>query len=127
MPDASIPHILILDDDRLSRQLVERVMRRQRYAIESAGTAEEALELLRRSPCPFDLLISDVILPRMNGDELAQVVHREFPALPILFISGMHQTEIAVLGVVAKTFFLQKPFLPGELVARSQEILAAAA
>ena len=109
--------ILLVEDAQDVRDFVTRVLERAGYTVLAADGAEHAVWLLRQDPTRIDLLLSDVVMPRMNGRELADLLSRERPGLPVLFMSGYTDSTIAQHGVLdASTHFLHKPFTPDQLL-----------
>src|SRR4030095_2673707 len=89
-----------------------------------ASNGEEALKIAERHEGPLDLLLSDVVMPRMGGPELAQELLARRPAEKVLYMSGYTDHPMVRRGVVnAGVAFLQKPFTPPVLVSRIREIL----
>ena len=119
--------ILVVEDDRAVRIFVSRVLRQYGYEVIEAGTADEALALADGRSGPIDLLVSDVIMPGMNGLQLARKLRERQPGLPALFISGYTKNAIPNRDLVAADIdLLTKPFDPDELAARVQRALKAA-
>ena len=79
--------ILIVDDEESVRRFVERVLHEAGYETALAGDGVEALEVAKRLGS-FDLLVTDVMMPNMTGDELARRLRREEPKLKILYLTG---------------------------------------
>lgn len=107
--------VLLVDDDGGARHALRRVLERQGYSVVEAAEGADALDLLEASHVPVDLMITDVQMPGMRGDELGQRVRARYPDLPILYISG--ERSFAHLGedTSAPTHFLAKPFTAAEL------------
>ncbi|HEX3274356.1 MAG TPA: response regulator [Gemmatimonadales bacterium] len=116
-------HVLVVEDDSLVRGVVTRELSSQGYRVVEAADGGAALEELAHSAEPFDLLITDLAMPGMDGRELAERAATLRPALPVLFMSG-HPDE-ATRRVLSESDrpYLQKPFTPEELLARVEEIL----
>jgi PAS domain S-box-containing protein len=115
--------ILLVEDEVLVRELVDKFLRDLGYSVLSASRGSEALELAAQSGARIDLLLSDVILPRMNGRQIYEKLHELRPDLRVLFMSGYTQNIIAPHGVLEAEFqFLQKPFSLREL---AQKVRAA--
>jgi CheY-like chemotaxis protein len=103
--------ILVVDDDLAVRQVASRVLRRAGYRVLEAGDGSEALEVARSQDGPLDLLLTDVIMPGMNGRELAERLTEERPGTRLLFMSAYTEDEVILRGVrVAEMNFLYKPF-----------------
>jgi two-component system, cell cycle sensor histidine kinase and response regulator CckA len=115
--------ILIVEDETAVRKILEKVLTRQGYHVTSASTAEEALRLAKATE-PFDLLITDVVLPGMGGHALSQQLAQAMPHLRVLFVSGYTESGIVNDGVLdAGVCFLQKPFAPPELLRAARQVL----
>lgn len=120
-----MPTILLVEDEPGIRALVRKILRRERFAVLEAGSAEEALNVAAAQEGRIDLLLTDVILPGMNGRELAEGMHETLPDLRVVYVSGFTSDE----SVRAGTFppgakFLQKPFTLSALVGKVREALA---
>jgi PAS domain S-box-containing protein len=127
-PTAAAVHagerVLLVEDEPSVRAMVERSLRRHGYVVHSAATAEDALELAA-AEAPFALLVTDVVLPGMNGRDLSCRLAEHSPELRVLFISGYTQNTIERDGVLDSGIdFLQKPFLPAQLAAAVRTVLA---
>lgn len=113
--------ILVAEDDVLVRNLINVVLTRSGYSVLVASDGEEALHLSRHYAGEIDLLLSDVVMPRMNGVSLAAMIRRERPATKTLLISGRMSSEI--MDGNALFDFLRKPFVPDQLRSKLDEIL----
>ena len=109
--------ILLVDDEPTLLGLLRRYLERSQHEVALCETAEDALRTFQESG-PFDLIVADLTLPGMNGEELIVKLREFAPGLPAILSSGYaHETHLA--GVR----FLQKPFLPNALGALVTEIL----
>jgi PAS domain S-box-containing protein len=117
--------ILLVDDERALRVLAAKVLRREGYTVLEAANGVEALELLERDPAAsIDLLLTDVVMPRMGGGPLAERARALRPGLPVLYMSGYADAETVVREVAAEgTPFLAKPFMPAALLGAVREAL----
>ncbi|HET8770981.1 MAG TPA: ATP-binding protein [Gemmatimonadaceae bacterium] len=114
--------VLLVEDERAIRQLLERALTKRGYNVLTASDGKDALVVADEAQGRFDLLISDVIMPRMGGPELVRRLRERRPALRALLISGYTAEavpDIDELGVA----FLAKPFTPDELCARARSVL----
>jgi len=84
--------ILLVDDDNDLRRLVEIILRGLRHNVAACASAFEALEMLKREN--YDLLITDFIMPKMNGSELIDAVRQKRPEMPVIMMSGTHADSI---------------------------------
>jgi len=116
--------ILVVDDDRSIRNLVVDTLESFGYTLIGASSGEEALKLMAAWNGPVHLLLTDVIMPGLNGKELAQRVARKFPSIPILYMSGYSGDVIAHQGLLdAGVEYLQKPLTPSRLLRKVREVL----
>ena len=115
--------ILVVEDEISLLGLTQRQLRSLGYRVLGASTPAEAREKVKTSG-PVDLLVTDVIMPEMNGRELASLLERENPGLKTLFLSGYTANVIAHHGVLETgVFFLAKPFSLQALAAKVRETL----
>ncbi len=114
-PGGSETILLVEDDDRV-RDLTRQILENQGYTVLDTNHASEALHLAAHYSHPIHLLLTDVVMPDINGKELAKKITPLRPDLKIIFISGYPDETIARHGVVEKgVIFLQKPFTPTRL------------
>ncbi len=101
--------VLVVEDEEMLRILSREILEAAGYEVRVAGAADEALALAaERSP---GLLITDVVLPGLDGPDLAERLRASHPELRVLFVSGHAQTEVAGRVALAPgTLFLQKPY-----------------
>ncbi len=109
-------HILVVDDDLSVRRYVARVLRDEGYAVHEAGDGGEAEEFLDQPPPAVDLLLSDVVMPRLNGVELLERVSVKHPRLPCILMSGYANTQLVDLGIASPCAILAKPFSAEALI-----------
>jgi signal transduction histidine kinase len=116
--------LLLVEDEDVVRRLSSVVLRQKGYTVLEAVNGEDAVRLLSQHEGPIDLLITDMIMPRMGGRELAHQVSLLRPDIKVLFISGYAETAIVHHGLLGpNTFFLAKPFTPLTLARKVREIL----
>jgi signal transduction histidine kinase/CheY-like chemotaxis protein len=116
--------IAIAEDDRNVRDLAERVLVREGYRVITASNGRQALNAIARHPGRVDLLLADVVMPEMNGRELAERMSAMRPGMPILFMSGHVEDLVGHHGVfVAGTAYLEKPFGPDDLLRKVRDLL----
>ncbi|MDP1616470.1 ATP-binding protein [Phenylobacterium sp.] len=131
-PETIAPHgdgqrVLVVEDDPAVRLLVREVLQELGYFPVEAAEPHAAIPILA-SPTPFDLLISDVGLPGMNGRELAEVARAHRPDLPILFITGYAENAtIRADFLGANMSMVAKPFRLEELAAKINEMVTVSA
>ena len=116
--------ILFAEDEESVRLLVTDILRQQGYTVLHAKNGEEALSMVEGIETEIDLLLSDVVMPRMGGVELAQTIQSLNPACKILFISGYSEDAHAIQRIInTKSQFVKKPFSPGLLTEKVREVL----
>ena len=121
---AGPPVVLVVEDEASVLRLVRRVLEAEGMVVMSAQDAEEALLLASQHPGVIDLLLTDVVMPGLNGLELARRVVAERPLLKVLFMSGYADHAAVQRDIIdAGRPFLQKPFAPDRLLARAKEVL----
>jgi hypothetical protein len=114
--------ILFVEDDEALRRLGRDVLERSGYTVLSAGDGEEALELAQSYPDPIHLLMTDVLLPKLGGIELAERLAALRPRLKTLYTSGYDDAAADREGARAGTSFLQKPYGIEALVGALREL-----
>ncbi len=120
--------VLLVEDEDLVRGFVERALADRGYRVVASAAPRDALALAERAAEPAALLLTDVVMPGMNGRELAQRLGNRWPGLRVLYMSGYTAGSVATLGILEPGLaFLQKPFRPEELGARVREVLDAPA
>jgi two-component system cell cycle sensor histidine kinase/response regulator CckA len=118
--------VLVVEDHEAVRRLAADVLRAHGYQVLVAEHGMEAIALVEARGGKIDLLLTDVIMPRMSGREVATALQQRVPDLGVLFMSGYTQTAIVQNGALESGLhFLAKPFTPAELLARVREVLAA--
>ncbi len=123
-PETSLETILVVEDEAGIRALVRKILRRQGYVVLEASNGDDALKICAGHKGKIDLLVTDVMMPRMSGRELADRLTALRPELRVLYVSGY--TDDAMLGsgsFPAGTAFLQKPFTLGSLLGKVREVL----
>ena len=118
--------ILLAEDDSAVRRLARDVLAHKGYTVVDARDGDEALTLARQYPGPIHLLIADVVMPGLNGRDLAERLTAERPDTRVLYTSGYTDNVMERAGFEQGLSLLPKPFLPGELLRRVSEILGAA-
>ena len=116
--------ILVVDDNREIREVVRRVLAFTGYQVLTAEHGEDALRVLREHAGQVDLLLTDVVMPGLNGSELARRVAVSYPALKVLFTSGYADDAIARHGVLAHGVeFIAKPYSLQALATKVRDVL----
>jgi signal transduction histidine kinase/ActR/RegA family two-component response regulator len=118
--------VLLVEDDVALRHLALRVLRRAGYTVLEAQSSREAIALGASHPARIDLLLTDVVMPDLNGRTVAERLTTHRPDLRVLYMSGYTDDDVMRRGIsAAQTQFMQKPFLPDELIRRVREALDA--
>ncbi len=124
----SSPHtatVLIVEDDPAIREISAKILRRRGYTVLSAEGGDEARQICERHDGTIHVLLSDVVMPGMNGPMVAAMLTRMRPGLKVVFMSGYGTNDIARHGVIEHEVpFLQKPFTPERLANTISEVLA---
>jgi len=116
--------ILIVEDDPMLLEMTAMMLQSLGYSVLSAATPGEALGLIRENPTEIHLFITDVVMPEMNGRELAERILEIRPTIKHLFMSGYTANVIAHQGVLDEGInFIQKPFMLKDLAVKIREIL----
>ena len=116
--------ILLVEDEPAILEMATTMLERQGYTVRAAGTPGEAIRLAREHTGEIDLLVTDVVMPEMNGRDLAKNLLSLYPHLKRLFMSGYTANVIAHHGVLDEgVYFIQKPFSISELTAKVREAL----
>jgi two-component system, cell cycle sensor histidine kinase and response regulator CckA len=117
-------HVLLAEDAAPLRKLEQSYLESAGFHVQSAGSGEEALEIASRYGRTFDLLLTDVVMPGMNGRDLAEQLLSRQPAMKVLYISGYTDSFIAGHGVLEPgTHLLHKPFTEEVLIQKVREVL----
>jgi len=116
--------VLVVEDEAGVRQVTARILEEHGYVVVEAAGPVEALELCRSGAVSADLLVTDVIMPGSSGRELAEQIGRQFPDLPVVYISGYSHEVIAHQGVLEPDVLLvEKPFTDQALLRTVQAAL----
>jgi two-component system, cell cycle sensor histidine kinase and response regulator CckA len=117
--------ILLVEDESALRKLMRMTLERQGYRVFEAKDGADALSICQRNPPQIDLIVTDLVMPRMTGLQLKEKVAALRPAIKFLLISGYAEDAVISPQQIA-TFsaFLEKPFAPRDLTAKIRELLA---
>lgn len=115
--------ILVVDDEPVVRRFACRVLEDAGYRIAAAADGAEALQVVGRRSAKFDAVVSDIVMPRLNGVELLQALSVSHPELPIILMSGYATERLAERGIAAPCSVLNKPFAPERLLAEVRRCL----
>ena len=127
MPAAEVTRgsetILLVEDDRALRDLVRGVLQEAGYTVLPATNGADALRVAEQHEGTIDLLLTDVIMPQMNGPDLAQALARNRPATQVLYMSGYTYDKLRHTAIGAGVNVIQKPFRLDELTQRLRQLL----
>ena len=106
--------------------LSARALRNKGYKVIEAKSGEAALELIRDAEERIDLMITDVVMPRMDGPRLVREVRDIVPQMKVIFISGYAETALKIPADAANMHFLAKPFSLKQLAGKVKDVLTEA-
>ncbi|MEZ0374780.1 MAG: response regulator, partial [Candidatus Sericytochromatia bacterium] len=115
------PHLLIVDDNPTNIEVLTRLLGPHSYALSTAKTGGEALEMMRHEPC--DLVLMDIMMPGISGIEVCRQMQDEskLSTIPVIFVTAMNDPDLLVRAFQAGGVdYLTKPFIAEELLARIQ-------
>lgn len=117
MPAGGARRVLVADDEPVVRKLTERVLRQLGYQVVAVGDGEEALRAFEKEPHAYDLVVLDVVMPKLKGPEAWQRMRALRPELKAVFVSGYAgaPSDLAGAGGEPKIRTLQKPFTAAQL------------
>jgi DNA-binding NtrC family response regulator len=106
----------VVDDEPAVRRYVRRVLETEGYEVEEAGDGVEAMGRLHADPDRWDLVVSDILMPRCNGVELHQHISSNGSRCPVILMSGYGTAQLAEQGIAAPCGVLAKPFEADQLL-----------
>lgn len=125
LPARGAGSLLVVEDNEIVRETVTLTLRSHGYEVSEAASGEEAMRLAESRDQPFDLVLTDLVMPEMNGRELSERLRRRWPDCRVMFMSG--HTDDAVFrrdSFHSGVPFLQKPFTPVDLLEKVRRIIA---
>jgi DNA-binding response OmpR family regulator len=126
--NAAAPVVLVVDDDEAARRIAAEILRRNGFSVLQAAAGTEAISVAWQHDGPLDLLLTDIVLPGMNGVQLASRIADQRPGVSVVFMSGRPEVDSVRYGVLAPSYpFLPKPFGVDELLAIVRAVLPASA
>ena len=116
--------ILLVEDEYGVRKLVRKMLIQQGYRVLEAGDGNESLKLCDQHQGPIDMLLTDVVMPKMSGRELAERISDRYPGIKVLYMTGYTEDAIVHHGVLQQGIaVLKKPFLAEALARKVREVL----
>ena len=126
-PDMEPALVLVVEDEAAIRGLVRRTLEGAGLTVIEAENGRQALDIFALGGDPPRLVLTDVIMPEVNGRELSDALADLHPGIPILFMSGYTGEDVLARSLLPETApFIQKPFAPDELLSRVRSMLAGA-
>ncbi len=126
----AVVRVLLVEDEENVRLLMARCLRKAGFDVVDMGSPQAALRHVESelmavdSVCPYDVLVTDVVMPGMSGPELVERIEARQSGLRVLFISGFAGDELVKHGMDGSKPLLRKPFSGADLVRRLQALLA---
>ena len=117
-------NILLVEDEDMVRAVAERALTRAGYTVTTARDGEEGLGLVVNEKGVFDLVLSDVVMPAMDGPAMARGIRKVKPDIPILFMSGYAEEQLRNQIDIANMYFIPKPFSVQQIGAKVAEVLS---
>jgi CheY-like chemotaxis protein/anti-sigma regulatory factor (Ser/Thr protein kinase) len=119
--------VLLVEDRDDVRQLTTSIFEDAGYAVTGCCDGVDAVNLIESTGAEYDLLVTDIVMPRMNGRELAEWLRQRRPRIKVLYVSGYAPDTVGHEGLLeASVHFLPKPYSAAQLVAKAREILSSA-
>jgi DNA-binding response OmpR family regulator len=116
--------ILLVEDEESVRRFIRTLLQSSGYAVIDAASGDEALSIVAARGGGIRLLITDVVMPRMSGRELAEKVRALCPDIDLLYVSGYTDDAIVQHGITARAInYIQKPFNTTAFLGKIREIL----
>ncbi len=120
--EAASATVLLVEDESGVRKFAAEVLRRRGYRVLTAQNPEEAQQVCRGFADPIDLLVTDIVMPGMSGQELAATIQPRRPEMSVLYMSGYPALHLSD-RLNRASAFLAKPFSPAELAEKVSEVL----
>ncbi len=117
--------VLLVEDEDMVRAVAERALTRQGYTVTTASDGDEGLQLVEAGG-EFDLVVSDVVMPAMDGPAMAREIRKRTPDLPILFMSGYAEEQLRNELDMEGMHFIAKPFSVQQIAAKVGQVLSSA-
>jgi CheY-like chemotaxis protein len=117
--------VVLVEDDDMVRELVQRLLAKNGYGVRAFESGQACRDALLQQPEPADILLTDVVMPGLNGPDLRDRLHADGLKLPALFMSGYAGDTLIRRGLAdARADFLQKPVAPETLLRKLRKMIA---
>ncbi len=117
--------VLVVEDETVVRDIARRSLEEAGLTVMEAENGQRAWHMLTTASVPPELVLTDLVMPDMDGRMLGDAIHRRWPELPVLYTSAYSGSDMRARGMLPnEAHFIQKPFTPDELVGRVSEMLA---
>jgi len=104
-------HILVIDDQESARKIISQMLADKGYQVTLAADGEEGLRFFNLNPEAFDLILADVNMPKIDGFEFLKKVKHRSPASPVVFLTGVNEDVVKIIGKEYKVDgIIKKPF-----------------
>ena len=117
--------LLLVEDEDMVRAVAERALVRAGYTVTTASDGEEGLGIVANGDTQFDLIVSDVVMPAMDGPAMARAIRNVRAHVPILFMSGYAEEQLRNEIDIENMYFIPKPFSVQQINAKVAEVLSA--
>jgi DNA-binding response OmpR family regulator len=116
--------VLVVEDNEMLRQMVSSYLQTRGFEVSAFGRPDEATKAIATRGTPYQLLLTDILMPQMHGSDLAVHVRAKYPEIQVLFMSGYAPEGGVDLSSVPGSDFIHKPFALDELSAKISSLLA---
>jgi CheY-like chemotaxis protein len=121
--ESRTPYVLVVDDEPAVRRFAVRALGEAGFRVHEAVDGVEALDVIRGGTADLDNVLTDIVMPRLNGVQLLQSLALLRPDLPVILMSGYGTAQLAERGIASPCGVLIKPFSPDILVAEVRRCL----
>jgi DNA-binding NtrC family response regulator len=116
--------ILVVEDNEEVRKVTARILKMQGYRILEASNEDDAFSIGDQHDGPIHLIVTDIVMPKMHGPELAKHLSSSYPEMKVIYMSGHVENVISHHGILEKGMeYIQKPFTINGLVRKAREVL----